>query len=205
MKTWLPLWSPGTKLWMLLRWKEERTGFLEQLLWECKVWESLNWGVWGKIVMNFWKGSRGVSRGLDHESLPIPCPLLLPSQRSCGMTWSLWIQIKYSKKEPDLFWSWHRNWWVLHYSLYDPKWKMLTSDNFCVRFDSFFNTMKFVLFADFIPSMCFNTFFLLLHRLVKCSGVFQVHIILFRLGFYLPFYVPEWGVLKNILAVISYT
>ena len=89
---------------------------------------------------------------------------------------------------------------MLAYNPYDPKWKMLTADNFRVHFDSFFDSVKFVIFADCISSMCCITFSPL-HT--NSYGVFLVHTISFRLGFYLPFYVPKWIVLKKILAVTS--
>ena len=83
---------------------------------------------------------------------------------------------------------------MLVYNPYDPKWKMLTADNFRVHFDSFFDSIKFVIFADCISSMCCITFSPL-HT--NSYGVFLVHTISFRLGFYLPFYVPKWIVLKK--------
>lgn len=76
---------------------------------------------------------------------------------------------------------------------------MLTADNFRVHFDSFFDSIKIVIFANCISSMYFITFSLLHHT--NSYRVFLVPIISFRLGFYLPFSVPKGVVLKKILAV----
>lgn len=47
----------------------------------------------------FIRGYRYGGRDLDHLSLPIPCLLLLPSQRIYGMTWSFLVNIRYLKEK----------------------------------------------------------------------------------------------------------
>lgn len=111
------------------------------------MWKPLILGFWGKIVVNFWKGSRDVVRGLDHVNLPIPCSLLLPSQRFCGMTSE--SRSDTSKQSLAFFGADIGNWWMLVNNLYYAKWKMLTADYFRVHF---------VIFADFLSSMCFVPF-----------------------------------------------
>jgi len=55
---------------------------------------------------------------------------------------------------------------VLAYSPYGLKWKMLTAGDFHVHFDGFFDSVKFVIFADCMSSICFINFPPSLYRLL---------------------------------------